>query len=235
MDNNKRLKLANNFVRGSLENMILNMKYYQRTNDGIVQLTSTVETYLKHIDSAISISELMGYEANARKEYYKMFDIILPEPFKFERRTIQPPKNLFNSLLSFGNSLVYSTVLSEIYATHLDPTISFLHELYDRRFSLSLDISEVFKPLLSDRTILHLLMKRELNEKHFNQELNGILLNDVGRTRFLKHYEEKLKTTVKHRSLGRSVSYRTLIRLECYKLIKHLLGMEEYKPFVMWW
>jgi CRISP-associated protein Cas1 len=235
IDNDKRLKLASNFVRGSLANMILNMKYYQRGNDRIAQLKSAVENYLKHINSAISISELMGYEANARKEYYKMFDMILPTPFKFERRTIQPPQNMFNSLLSFGNSLVYSTVLSEIYATHLDPTISFLHELYDRRFSLSLDISEVFKPLLSDRTILHLLMKRELNETHFNQELNGILLTDAGKTKFLKHYEEKLITTIKHRSLGRNVSYRNLIRLECYKLIKHLLGMEEYKPFVIWW
>jgi CRISP-associated protein Cas1 len=164
-----------------------------------------------------------------------MFDIILPEPFKFEERSIRPPRNMFNSLLSFGNSLVYSTVLSEIYATHLDPTISFLHELYDRRFSLSLDISEVFKSLLSDRTILHLLMKKELTEGDFNQELGGILLNDSGKTKFLKHYEQKLMTTIKHRSLRKNVSYRNLLRLECYKLIKHLLDMEEYKPFVMWW
>ena len=142
---------------------------------------------------------------------------------------------MFNALLSFGNSLVYSTVLSEIYATHLDPTISYLHELYDRRFSLSLDLSEVFKPLLSDRVILHLLMKREMKENDFNIEMNGVLLNDSGRTKFFKHYEDKLMTSINHRSLRRNVSYRSLIRLECYKLIKHLLGMEVYKPFVIWW
>jgi CRISPR-associated protein Cas1 len=61
------------------------------------------------------------------------------------------------------------------------------------------------------------------------------MLNDHGRTKFIKHYEEKLITTVKHRKLGRSVSYRGLIRLECYKIIKYLLGISEYKPFVMWW
>ena len=136
--------------------------------------------------------------------------------------------NMFNALLSFGNSLVYSTVLSEIYATHLDPTISYLHELYDRRFSLSLDLSEVFKLLLSDRVILHLLMKREMKENDFNIEMNGVLLNDSGRTKFFKHYEDKLMTSIKHRSLRRNVSYRSLIRLEYYKLIKHLLGMEVY-------
>jgi len=164
-----------------------------------------------------------------------MFDLILPHAFKFEKRSIRPPKNIFNSLLSFGNSLVYSTVLSEVYATHLDPTISYLHELYDRRYSLSLDLSEVFKPLLSDRVILHLIMKGEMKENDFNLEMNGVLLNDSGRTKFLKHYKEKLITSIKHRSLGRKVSYRGLIRLECYKLIKHVLGMEAYKPFVIWW
>jgi CRISPR-associated protein Cas2 len=64
-------------------------------------------------------------------------------------------------------------------------------------------------------------------------DMNGVLLNDSGKTKFLKHYEEKLMTTIKHRSLGTNVSYRGLIRLECYKLIKHLLGMEIYKPFVI--
>lgn len=238
MDNTKRRKLASSFIKGGLENILLNMQYYTRNRDNSCELsilTENVRRYASGLNSATSINELMGCEANARKDYYKMLDIILPNPFKFEIRSIRPPRNMFNSLLSFGNSLVYSTVLSEIYATHLDPTISFLHELHDRRFSLSLDISEVFKPLLSDRTILHLVMKNELKETDFNQDLEGVMLNDEGRTKFIKHYEEKLVTTVKHRGLGRSVSYRGLIRLECFKIIKYLLGIAEYKPFVMWW
>ena len=35
--------------------------------------------------------------------------------------------------------------------------------------------------------------------------------------------------------LKRNVSYRHLIKLECYKLSKHMLGIEEYKPFKAWW
>jgi len=45
----------------------------------------------------------------------------------------------------------------------------------------------------------------------------------------------KLNETIKHRSLKRQVSYRHLVKLECYKLIKHIMGMEEYKPFRAWW
>jgi len=35
--------------------------------------------------------------------------------------------------------------------------------------------------------------------------------------------------------LKRNVSYKQLIRLECYKLIKHFLSDEVYVPFKAWW
>ena len=47
----------------------------------------------------------------------------------------------------------------------------------------------------------------------------------------IKVYDE----TFRHRSLGRNVSYKHLIKLECYKLLKDILGIEEYKPFKMYW
>jgi len=142
---------------------------------------------------------------------------------------------MVNCLISFANSLVYSTVLSEIYNTQLNPSVSFLHEPFERRFSLSLDLSEVFKPFLGDRTIFKLLNKGLIGEDHFRKDVNYCLLNDEGKRIFLRDFDERLKTTIKHRSLGRNVSYQRLVRLECYKLIKHLLGVQEYSAFRMWW
>jgi CRISPR-associated protein Cas1 len=235
LDISKRMELAKLFVHGALSNILVNVRYYKRMHEELNSIEKIIQDYCEKLCVCVNIEELMGYEANARKEYYKMFDVILPSQFKFEMRTIRPPKNMLNSLISFGNSLVYSSVFNEINSTHLNPTISYLHELYDRRFSLSLDISEVFKPLLSDRVIFHLLMKGEIKEDDFNKDLNSVLLNDKGRIKFLKHFEEKMATSIKHRSLGRHVSYKTLIRLECYKIMKHLLGIDKYKPFVIWW
>ena len=51
----------------------------------------------------------------------------------------------------------------------------------------------------------------------------------------IKEYNKRLETTIKHKDLGRKVSYQRLIRLEAYKLKKHLLGMKKYDPFVIWW
>ncbi len=47
--------------------------------------------------------------------------------------------------------------------------------------------------------------------------------------------DNKLKTTIFHKELNKNVSYQFLIRLELYKLIKHIIGEKEYKGFEMWW
>ena len=50
-----------------------------------------------------------------------------------------------------------------------------------------------------------------------------------------REIDTRLQTKIKHKKLDREVSYEYLIRLEIYKLIKHLLEDEEYEGFKMWW
>ena len=94
---------------------------------------------------------------------------------------------MVNSLISFGNSMMYSTVLTELYNTQLNPTISYLHEPAERRFSLSLDLSEIFKPIFVDRLIFYLVNKKMITKKDFNQDLNCCLLNDKAEINLLKN------------------------------------------------
>ena len=84
-------------------------------------------------------------------------------------------------------------------------------------------------------TPLKVLNKKEIQERHFDRKLNSCLLNNEGRKIFVRNFEDKLNETIQHRKLGRKVSYKHLIKLECYKLCKHLLDIEEYKPLKMWW
>ena len=227
LDGEKRLYLAKAFVEGSILNMARVLKK-SGENDG--EVVSALQT----LAEAGEIDEVMGAEATARNAYYSKFDSILQE-MKFERRSRQPPENEVNAMISFGNSLLYSAVLSEIYHTQLHPAISFLHEPSERRFSLALDIAELFKPVIVDRLIFNLVNRRTVTENDFDDRFNGVLLNDEGRRKFVKAFNERLEKTVKHRKLKRSVSYQRLIRLECYKLVKHVLNAERYRPFVMWW
>lgn len=166
------------------------------------------------------------------RRFYGEFVHILPEDFVFNRRVKRPPDNPVNALISFGNALLYGKTVSAIYNTHLDQRISFLHELADRRFSLSLDISEAFKPVIVFKTIFDLVNNRKIQvDKHFDKKYNYCLLNEEGRNIFIKAFEERLETPFLHQKLGRKVTYRTAIKLDCYKLIKCILEDQEFKPF----
>lgn len=226
IDSAKRLYLAKAFVEGAIHNMKRILAGYKIDCD--------LEKALEELRRAEKITEVMGCEALARQLYYSAFDSVLKN-FKFERRSKRPPKNEINAMISFGNSLLYATVLSELYHTQLNPTISYLHEPFERRFSLALDIAEIFKPFIVDRTIFYLVNKGIMKPEDFNKDLDGVLLSESGKRKFLKAYNEKLESTIKHRQLKRNVSYQRLIRLECYKLAKHLLGVEKFKPLVIWW
>lgn len=227
----RRLFLALAFVEGAIFHAKRNLRKYPGTGS----FCESIDEEFRKASSSRSISELMGYEGRAKEAYYQAFNLFLKDDFPFVRREKRPPSNPVNALLSFGNSLLYTVILSECYRTSLHPAISYLHEPRERNFSLCLDLAEIFKPFIIDPIIFRLINQKRITPDDFSRELNGCYLNDEGRTKFLRAFDEKLNTTVKHRRLKRKVSYRTLIRLECYKLTRHFLGDELYVPFKAWW
>lgn len=230
----KRMVIAQKFIEGAAYNMVRNLMYYNRRGKDMEDIIQIIHELEKKIPETTDIDELMGVEGQIRKTYYEAFDLILND-FQMGERTKQPPQNEVNALISFGNMMCYSQCLRAIHQTQLNPTISYLHTPGERRYSLCLDISEIFKPIIIDRVIFRVLNRREVQEKHFDWKLNRCLLNEKGKKVFVQAIEDKFQETFQHKSLGRKVSFRHLIKLECYKLAKHLLGIEEYKPFKMYW
>ncbi|PKM50354.1 MAG: subtype I-B CRISPR-associated endonuclease Cas1 [Firmicutes bacterium HGW-Firmicutes-7] len=236
LDINKRKELAYKFIDGSVKNILNVLKYYSNREKAVqLQVDKIIELENK-LNEELTIEQMMAVEGNIREVYYGAFDNILEnDTFSFEVRTRRPPQNKINSLISFGNSLMYITVLSEIYKTHLDPRIGYLHSTNNRRFTLNLDVAEIFKPLLVDRVIFTLIAKKMIQAKHFDKKIDSILLNEEGRKIFIAQYEEKLQSTFLHKELERNVSYRRLIRMELYKLEKHFMGEKDYDPFISKW
>ncbi len=233
-DKKRRLEIARLFIYGASDNMQKNLQYYNRRGKDMEDLLAQIKGYAALIGQASAPDELMGIEGNIRQTYYDAFNLILND-FEMGNRTKRPPRNEVNALISFGNMMCYSECLRAIHQTQLNPTISYLHTPSERRYSLALDIAEIFKPIIVDRVIFKLVNKKEIQERHFDKRLNSCLLNPSGKNIFVKAMDERFAETIKHRSLNRSVSYKHLIKLECYKLAKHLLGMESYKPFKMYW
>jgi CRISPR-associated protein Cas1 len=107
-----------------------------------------MEALATKISATTETDELMGIEGNIRRTYYEAFNLIIPD-FFMEGRSYRPPLNEVNALISFGNMMCYSQCLRAIHQQQLNPLISFLHQPGERRFSLSLDLAEIFKPYWS--------------------------------------------------------------------------------------
>lgn len=229
LDPQKRLAIAKELVDTAIHNILANLEHYKKSGKDVTHFIDKIKDEHAGIEKVSSIAELMGIEGRSRDIYYSSFGSFLREGFEFDKRTKMPPQNMLNSLISFGNSLMYASVLTEIYHTQLTPTVSYLHQPGERRYSLALDISEVFKPIIVDRVIFNLINNRIIKQEYFLEELNYTYLNEEGRRAFLAEYQKKLDTTINNTRLKRNISYQRLIRIECFKLVKHILGEKAYK------
>jgi len=234
LSDKKRMVVAQKFVSGGAMNMLKNLQYYNNRQKDVATQIESIERLILAIPETTKVPELMGIEGNIRQRYYEAFDVIIND-FEMGNRTKQPPNNEVNTLISFGNMMCYTMCLDQIFHTQLNPTIGFLHEPGYRRYSLALDLAEIFKPILVDRTIFSLLNKKQIQSSNFRMDMNRCVMKESARKTFAQAFEDKLKETFKHRNIGKTVSYKHLVKLECYKLSKHLLGIEEYKPFKMNW
>lgn len=234
-DEIERLKIAREIIDSASLHIYRNLRYYNERGKDFDDALIHIKGMRNDIKYAENINQLMGIEGNIRKKYYQCWTEIFGDKFELTKRVRRPPDNVVNTMISFVNSIVYTTVLSEIYKTQLNPTISYLHEPGTKRFSLALDLSEIFKPIIVDRLIFSLINKKVIDEQSFVDKIEFLYIKEKERKNIIKEIDAKFNTTIMHKKLRKKVSYKYLIRLEAYKLIKTVLNNEKYESFKIWW
>lgn len=232
-DETRRLDLARKFVLGSIHNLRLSIRYYRRRADqGFTEALDRLDAMEDRIKACNDYKKLLLLEAQARNVYYGCYDGFINNPdFSFTARSRRPPRNEVNAMISFGNTLLYSHIATEIGKTALDVRVGFLHATNARLESLNLDVAELFRPLIVDRTVFALVNRRQLRPAlHFQTlENGGVYLTAEGKRVFLTEYNDKLHARIKVDGVSRS--YVEIIREEVRKLVRHFRVGEPYKPF----
>ena len=223
LDPDRRLYIARQFLEGIKASMLAFLRSQRADRGGIEGMAVEGD----------SPAELMGVESQLWREFYSVYATFLKH-FDFKERNRRPPKDEVNALISLGNSVLYTVVLSEIRKTYLHPAISYLHEPLERRYSLALDLADIFKPITVFRVILRLINRRQIRGEHFEKDV-GVMLNREGLKVFLSELNGELDKKVLHPRFKRKVSVRYMVRLEGYSLVKHLLGDKKYKSLRAWW
>ncbi len=227
-------EIAKSIVNGIRINAINTLSHYYKHGNSEIQplLSHLKKDSINKLEKSNNIKEILSVEGDIWQTFYTSFKYILREEFIFNKRVKRPPDNPLNAMISFGNSILYAKTVTAIYNTHLNQSVSFLHEPSESRFSLSLDLSENFKHVITFKTIFDLVNNRKINiEKHFDKNLNYCVLNDEGKQIFINSLEERLESVKEHPKLKRKVSLKTCIKLDAYKMLKCIMEEKSFIPY----
>lgn len=233
-DPDTRLDIARTLVAGAMNNIINVLRYYFKKGKDVRGTGLYIKSIIGKTEAADSVSEIMAFEGQGRIAYYRSFNHIIDvEGFEFEKRTRRPPKDRMNTLISFGNTLLYLKILNLIHRTKVDPRISFLHEPNLREFSLHLDIAEIFKPLLVDRLIFSCLNKKIIKKGDFEEKNGSVRFKEKPRLEFVRLFEERMKKTITIN--GQQITYEMLIDREIHKIERTITEDKVYLPYCSEW
>lgn len=229
---NRRLYIAKAIIEAALKNILAAIKSYTYSGAELDSHINIINSILEQVRFSSSVQELMGFEGQGRSTYYDSWQQILKQQTDFEKRIKNPPIGMVNSLISFGNAMLYAVCFSEIYRTRLTPFIGYIHETGDNKHPLVYDISEIFKPVIVDKIIFRVINLNIIKENDFTQTAKGLRLKDDARKKFVEEFEKRLSTVIHHKRINRRISFRSLIRMECYNLINYLNGKNKtYDPY----
>jgi|Deesub1362A_J573_1020465.scaffolds.fasta_scaffold00583_27 CRISPR-associated protein Cas1 len=218
---NKELSLyiSKQIIKGKLKNgfRLLQRISYNRTNFDIYDIRVEFKFLYERIGNIENINTLRGIEGRATRLYFKKLGEALG--LKNFRRTKYPPRDQFNSFLSYGYTVLLGEIISILWGFGLDPYIGFYHSLRYGRPSLALDLMEEFRHPVIDTIILELWSHRIVKEEDFEEKGGRFYLKREGKEKFFELYERRMK------------NFRKEIRNQIQKLINTLIKNEEYKPF----
>lgn len=227
LDPMARLDYAKRFVEGSAKNAerILRKKGYGSGAE-LSDAANRISDWSSKAMGARSIEELMGFEGEWRGAYYEAWRLIHPD-LDFLPRARRPPSNPVNCMISFLNQMCYAETRNALAKTNLSDKIGFLHSSKTpNRSSLSLDVAEVFKPILVDRMIFRLAGLGQAKSGWFEQQDGICLLSVEGRDSLIRLWKEQMDETFS------GFTWRTWLAKEAWALERSLLGLKaSYEPF----
>lgn len=181
-------------------------------------------------------AEIMGLEGSCAKAYFGVFDRLIVqqrESFRMTMRTKQPPLDRTNALLSFLYAMLTNDYASALESVGLDSYIGFYHEPRPGRCSLACDLVEEARCIV-ERFVLTMINLKQVSPDDFEEQVSGaVLLNDDGRKKVVKLWQEKKRTTITHPYLRQKIPLGLLPFIQSSLLAKYVRGeIPEYPAYL---
>lgn len=226
--------LAASFIGGKIRNCrtLLRRQAKPQPKAALQQLADLS----RRAENERSPESLLGIEGTAARIYFQHFSGLIRGSgtigdFDFDGRNRRPPTDRVNALLSFAYAMLTKDVTVACLAAGLDPYTGLFHRPRFGRPALALDLAEEFRPLIGDSTVLTAVNNGEIEASDFIERAGGIALTAEGRRKFIRTYERRMKTELKHPIFGYKASYRRCLEIQARLLGAVLTGdCPEYRP-----
>ena len=153
-----------------------------KTREKIKAILAANQSWLKE-EGQNSITDLQ--EAYFARLYFKLLKDILPEPFKFEKRSRNPALDFFNAGLNYGYGIFYGMLQGHLQHFGIDPYIGFWHKERDGHPVLVYDLIEPFRPWVEE-VCLTLATHHLWTAEDFSPHLEkGWWLGDSGKSKLI--------------------------------------------------
>lgn len=207
------LQFSKKIISAKVNNQKVVIRRYNR-NMSIPELEKQIKDLnilLDKIDSATSVPNLLGYEGNASRVYFSALSRFVDGEFKFNGRNKRPPRDRFNSMLSFAYTLLMYDIYTAILTKKLHPYAGFLHQDKESHPSLASDLMEEWRAVLADSMVLNAIHRNKIDPNDFerDEETGGIYMGKSSSKIFIKDYESKINTPSEYLGyLGYNLTFR---------------------------
>lgn len=238
-DENFNLGMAKRVIDAKIRNQIVILRRYARnTVQDIKRPVDEMQYMCQKVQGGTSVEQIMGFEGNAAKIYFKTLGQLINPEFAFSGRTRRPPLDPFNSMISLGYSIILNEIYGKLEAKGLNPYFGFMHSDREKHPTLASDLMEEWRAVLVDSTALSMLNGHELEKDDFytNTEEPGVYLTNQGFKTYIQKLEKKFRADNKYLSyINYHVSFRRAMDLQIGQLIKAIEtgNIEEYMPILI--
>lgn len=197
------------------------------------KLTDTAKTierlkdkfkYHQSSDLQDSFASFRGFEGSMSRAYFEALSAILPEKYRFKKRTQHPAMDAFNCLLNYAYGMLYGQCEGALIRAGLDPAIGIMHRDEYNRPVLVYDFIELFRAW-ADYVVCHLCVQEVVYEEFFEVQNGHYWLNTTGKRILIQSMNDYLEEIILFNNLSRS--RLTHIELEAQKIAAQ---MKRFNP-----
>ncbi len=191
--------IAKSIVKGKIANCKnLLMKHSRNTgNLDVYENANRLTEFIVGLEKCTTLDELRGIEGISSRIYFSgLTKLIKQSGFRTKGRSKRPPKDRFNTLLSYGYAILLKDIINSCYIAGLDPYIGYLHSYKYNRPALALDLMEEWRPVVIDSLVLSIVNKKVITEDDFETNEDIHIITPSGRKKFLEAYNTKIETKI---------------------------------------